>query len=236
LLHARALESLRDGNEISSRRRAIEIMEHYRVIFLTASRQRAKGAFLCAVAGAVMLCVCGQRAEASTHKKKSHSSSGTSHSHSSSSSKHGGRTPKPGYSKKHEEPPKPVALRAGDFPAEMGSQVATYNAELAEIDALRKKDPKMAQAKGEVLKIKRDSFELYRNFISSMDIRHAEKVRKAVLAKGWYKGMPQIAFVVSMGLPDDIETIPNKDGDQLRLVYGQTSYYFEKGELRSVKK
>jgi len=218
-------------------------MEHYRVIFLTASRQRTNGAFLCAVIGAVVVCVCGQHAEAATHKKKSHSSSSDSHSHSHSSSssskhggKHGGRTPKPGYSKKHEEPQKPVALRAGDFPAEMGSQVATYNTELAEIDALRRKDPKMAQAKGEILKIKRDSFELYRNFISSMDTRRAEKVRKAVLAKGWYKGMPQIAFVVSMGLPDDIETIPKKDGDQLRLVYGQSSYYFEKGELRSVKK
>ena len=68
------------------------------------------------------------------------------------------------------------------------------------------------------------------------DDSRAEKVRKAVLAKGWYKGMPQIAFVVSMGLPDDVETIPGKDGDQLRLVYGQSSYYFEKGELRSVKK
>ncbi|MGB8352991.1 MAG: hypothetical protein WCD79_03815 [Chthoniobacteraceae bacterium] len=193
-----------------------------------------------------MLCVCGQRAEAATHKKKSHSSEGGSHSSSKSKhggpgssrhgSKHGGRTPKPGYSKKNTEPPKPVALRTGDFPAEMGSQVGAYNAELAEIDALRHKDAKMAQARGEVLKIKRDSFELYRNFISSMDTRRAEKVRKAVLAKGWYKGMPQIAFVVSMGLPDDIETIPQKNGDQLRLVYGKSSYFFEKGELRSIKK
>ena len=81
-----------------------------------------------------------------------------------------------------------MALRAGDFPAEMGSQVGTYNTELAEIDALRHKDPKMAQARGEVLKIKRDSFELYRNFISSMDTRRAEKVRKAVLSKGWVQG------------------------------------------------
>ena len=213
-------------------------MEQYRAIFLTATRQRARGVFLCVALGAAMLCVCGQRAEASTHKKKSHSSESGSHSSSKSKhgSKHGGRTPKPGYSKKNTEPPKPVALRTGDFPAEMASQVASYNAELAEIDALRHKDAKMAQARGEVLKIKRDSFELYRNFISSMDTRRAEKVRKAVLAKGWYKGMPQIAFVVSMGLPDDIETIPQKGGDQLRLVYGKSSYFFEKGELRSIKK
>ena len=69
-----------------------------------------------------------------------------------------------------------------------------------------------------------------------MDNRRAEKVRKAVAARGWYKGMPQIAFVVSMGLPDDVETIPDKGGDRLRLVYHSVSYYFEKGELRSVKK
>jgi len=166
--------------------RLLEPMEHNREIFFGAFRQRTRNVLLCATLGVMTLGLCPQPAVASSHKKKSHSSSTSSKSagskskHSSSgghgsskrSSKHGGRTPKPGESKKHTEPPKPVALRTGDFPAEMASQVASYNSELAEIDALRGKDAKMAQARGEVLKIKKDSFELYRNYISSLQYWH----------------------------------------------------------------
>ena len=45
--------------------------------------------------------------------------------------------------------------------------------------------------------------------------------------------MPQIAFVVSMGLPDDVEITPPNEGSRLKLVYKSSVFYFEKGRLRS---
>lgn len=123
-------------------------------------------------------------------------------------------------------------LLASNYPPELAARIAEYNEEAREINAIRKKDPKMAKARGEVLAIRKQSFELYAMFITSMPSREAGKIRKTVAAKAWYKGMPQIAFVVSMGLPDDLETTPPKDGSRLKLVYKTSTFYFEKGRLR----
>lgn len=126
-------------------------------------------------------------------------------------------------------------LLASNYPPELGARIAEYNEEAREINAVRKKDPKLAKARGEVLAIRKQSFELYAMFITSMSPREADKIRKTVAAKAWYKGMPQIAFVVSMGLPDDLETTPPKDGSRLKLVYKTSTFYFEKGRLRDYK-
>jgi hypothetical protein len=132
---------------------------------------------------------------------------------------------------------KPVSLdrpqlRTADYPPEISGQIAAYNSLVKQINAERKKDPKLAKARGEVLEIQKESFDLYASFMAEMNGREVDKIRKAVAVKGWYKGMPQIAFVVSMGLPDDLESMPAKDGGQLKLIYKTSSFYFEKGRLR----
>ncbi len=136
---------------------------------------------------------------------------------------------------------KPVSLyetplKPRNYPAEISGRIAAYNAQVNEINEVRKTDPKLAKARGEVLKIQRESFEIYTSFMASMGGGEADKIRKTVAAGAWYKGMPQIAFIASMGLPDDVETTPAKDGSRLKLVYKSTSFYFEKGTLRSFDK
>jgi hypothetical protein len=133
-------------------------------------------------------------------------------------------------SKKHVSPDV-AQLSPANYPPEISSRVAAYNAQAREINALRNKDPRMAKARGEVLEIQRQSFELYASFMSCESGREAGKIRQAVAVNGWYKGMPQIAFVVSMGLPDDIES-PSKQDGRLKLVYKSSTFYFEKGRLR----
>lgn len=128
-----------------------------------------------------------------------------------------------------------VALKPENYPPEISGRIAAYNARVKENNALRRKDAGLAKARSEVLKIERESFEVYGNFISSADPRQAAKIRKAVAVNGWYKGMPQIAFIASMGLPDDLETVRDRNEKQLRLIYKSSSYYFEKGVLRSWK-
>ena len=126
-------------------------------------------------------------------------------------------------------------MKPADYPSEISGRVTDYNAELEQIKAMEKQDAKMAKARGEVLKIKKESFEVYANFMSNLNGgRDVDKIRKTVAAQGWYKGMPQIAFVVSKGLPDDIETVSTTG---LKLIYKSVgTYYFEKGTLRSFDK
>jgi hypothetical protein len=238
-------------------------MENYREFFFTAFPRRHDGrGMLYAVFTALMLFLCANSAEAKSHGKKTHekhsSSSSVKHTSPSKSSKKHGSTSSKAYdnksSKKHgsssskssrkrgssrkkSAPPEEVALRSTDYPREISGRIAAYNSELEEIKALSHKDPKMAMARGEVLKIKRESFEVYSNFMSSMSGREADRIRKTVAEQGWYKGMPQIAFVVSKGLPDDIETLPDKNGSRIKLIYKSVgTYYFEKGTLRSFGK
>jgi len=154
------------------------------------------------------------------HKKTAHSSA------RSSSRRHAGAS-----SKKISTAI--TRLDSVNYPPELSARIADYNTQAREINAIRGKDPKMAKARGEVLEIQRESFELYANFIASMRGREADKIRKTVSAKAWYKGMPQIAFVVSMGLPDDVQNMPAGDGTGLKLVYKSSSFYFEKGRLRA---
>jgi len=170
----------------------------------------------CVLLGAMMLCLCAHPAEASKKKSRGKSSKSSS--------------------KKPTGPTLPVPLKPENYPAEIGFRIRLYNAELSEINAIRKNDKKLAQARDEVLKIKKESFEVYSAFISSAG-RDMDKIRKTVAAQGWYKGMPQIAFVASKGLPDDIETTRLKDGSRLKLIYNPVGYYiFEKGQLRSFEK
>ena len=169
--------------------------------------------------------------ESSSSKKQSSGKSRSSaKSHTSSSKRKG--------SKKATPPPVPayVELKTQDYPAEIAGRLADYNTKLNEVKALHKKDPAMEKARGEVLKIEKESFDLYKDYIAASDPKRIEKIRATVASRGWTKGMPKIAFIVSMGLPDDIETVPSRDGSSLRLIYNSTSYYFEKGVLRSVKK
>jgi hypothetical protein len=170
----------------------------------------------------VILAVCffAHSAEAKSHKAKLHS---TKSSKSKSVAKH---------------PPDrtDVMLKPENYPPEISGRIAAYNEKLNENKALSHKDVKLAKAKGEVLKIERESFEAYTSFISSADPRQAAKIRKAVALNGWYKGIPQIAFIASMGLPDDLEAASDHNQKQLRLIYKSDSYYFEKGTLRSWKK
>ena len=139
-------------------------------------------------------------------------------------------------SKKPAGPVLPVPLKPENYPAEIRFRINAYNAELAEINGLRKKDSKLAHARDEVLKIKKESFEVYTAYVSSAG-RETEKIRKTVAAQGWYKGMSQIAFVASKGLPDDIQTVRLRDGSGLKLIYNSVGVYsFEKGQLRSFDK
>lgn len=182
-------------------------------MFKAASRlKRAGGVLLRALLIAALVSCCGHSAWAKhkPNKKK------TGHAK---------------ISKKAVSPDRPQ-LRTADYPPEITSQIAAYNVLVKEINAERKKDPKLAKARGEVLEIQKESFDLYASFMAEMGGREVDKIRKAVAVKGWYKGMPQIAFVVSMGLPDDLESMPAKDGGQLKLIYKSSSFYFEKGRLR----
>ena len=134
---------------------------------------------------------------------------------------------------------KPVSLnetplKPGNYPPEIAVRVAAYNAQVVEINTQRKKDPKLAKARGEVLAIQKQSFDVYASFMAEMNGREADKIRKAVAVGGWYKGMPQIAFVASMGLPDDIES-PPREGGRVKMVYKTSVYYFEKGRLRDIQ-
>jgi hypothetical protein len=160
-----------------------------------------------------MICCCGYSAEAKQKPKKK----------------------KPAHSSKKVSK-KPVSLnetplKPENYPAEISGRIAAYNVQVNEINSVRKKDPKLATARGEVLKIQKESFEIYTSFMASVNGREVDKIRKTVAAGAWYKGMPQIAFVASMGLPDDVETTPAKDGSRLKLVYKSTSFYFENGTL-----
>ena len=174
--------------------------------------KRTGGVFLRALLIVAMASCCGYSAWAKPKKKKT-----------------------PQSSKKI--PRKPVSLDEvpldpGHYPIEISKRIMAYNADVKEINAERKKDPRLAKARGEVLKIQKESYELYTSFMDSMDGRDADKIRKTVAGNAWYKGMPQIAFLASMGLPDDIGATPAKDGG-LTLIYKSTSFYFEKGRLRS---
>lgn len=234
---------------------SINYMQRYQAFLFTASRRNA-GVFLRAVVAVVILCLGLSTAGASTHRKKksdsdSDSSSSSSSRHSSShgsssrhhssrnsghSSSHSGSKRGSASSKKKNEAPALVSLKPEHYPAEIAGQIRAYNAELAEVNGLRRKDASMAKARTEVLKIKKESFETYITFMSAFSGREADKIRKAVATNGWYKGMPQIAFVVSQGLPDDIESTPIRDGQRLKLTYKSGTYYFEKGKLRSFDK
>lgn len=177
------------------------------------------GILLRALLAIAVVSLCAGTAEAKTKKKTS--------SKSSSSSK-----------KKSSSAKKPVSLnevplKAANYPAEISGRIALYNEEVSEINAVRKKDPAMAKARGEVLKIRKESFDQYGAFMASMKGGEADKIRKAVATNGWYKGMPQIAFVASQGLPDDL--VSSKDS-RLTLIYKSGSYHFEKGRLRSYDK
>jgi|ERR1700677_630842 len=191
-------------------------MESRKGIVATASRLgRTGGLFLRILLVIAMVCSCGYSAEAKakTKKKKTAHSSKT-------------------------VPKKPVSLnetplKKENYPAEISGRIAIYNTQVVEINTLRKTDPKLAKARGEVLKIQKESFELYTSFMASMPGREADKIRKAVSTNAWYKDMPQIAFVASMGLPDDVETTPPQDGSRLKLTYKSAFFYFEKGRLRS---
>jgi hypothetical protein len=165
---------------------------------------------------ACVVCVFGHIAEAKSKKK--------------SSSKHSTA------SKKKSQPTTETELKPENYPAEIAGRIRLYNADVREINGVRKKDPKLAKARGEVLKIQKESFEVYTTFMSSMSGRDADKIRKTVSQNGWYKGMPQIAFIASMGLPDDVEGAPSKEGNHLKLMYKSGTYYFEKGRLRSFDK
>lgn len=176
-----------------------------------------RGAWIC-LRVVFAVCLLAHTAEAKSHKKS-----------------HGSKSKKSKSAVKHPQDLANVPLKPENYPPEISGRIAAYNARLKENNALRRKDANLAKAKGEVLKIEKESFDVYGNFIASIDSRQAEKIRKAVAANGWYKGMPQIAFVASKGLPDDLELSPDHNNKRLRLIYQSNSYYFEKGVLRSWK-
>ncbi len=188
------------------------------------------------VALALALCLAAPaQAKTTKSKKSAHTTSAASKkslAKSASKSKKGSASKK-GAQAKHINPNE-VALKPTEYPPEISSQIAAYNQQVAEINALRKTDPKMAKARGEILALQKESFDLYATLMAELNGRgEAGQIRKAVAVKGWYKGMPQIAFVVSMGLPDDVETTPPQDGSRLKLTYKTSTFYFEKGRLRA---
>jgi len=173
--------------------------------------RRAAGVLLRAVLVVALACFCAHTAEAKTKSKKKTSSSSRK------------------SVKKHVSLNE-VFLKPADYPAEISGRIALYNNEVTEINALRKKDPSMAKARGEVLKIRKESFDQYAAFMASTQGREADKIRKTVAANGWYKGMPQIAFVAAQGLPDDLTS---QDANRLTLIYKSGCYHFDRGRLRS---
>lgn len=183
----------------------------------------AGGLLLRALLAVAMVSFSAGTAEAKTKKKTSTKSSSSSKKKGSSSK----NTAKKPVSLDE------VPLKASNYPAEISGRIALYNEEVSEINAVRKKDPAMAKARGEVLKIRKESFDQYGTFMASMKGGETDKIRKAVASNGWYKGMPQIAFVASQGLPDDL--VSGKDS-RLTLIYKSGSYHFEKGRLRSYDK
>jgi hypothetical protein len=182
---------------------------------IAASRLKYRGgALLRATLIVAMVCCCGYPALAKQKLKKKTTAS----------------------SKKTSKKPvslNEIPLKSENYPAEISSRIAAYNVQVNDINAVRKKDPKLAKARGDVLKIQKEIFENYTSFMASMNGREADKIRKTVATGAWYKGMPQVAFIASMGLPDDVQTTPVQDGSRLKLIYKSTSFTFEKGRLRS---
>ena len=171
------------------------------------------------------------RASSSSKKKRTASAHSSKSTKSSKSSKSSKTAKTSGKSAKPKVSPDIAQLRGSNYPPEISARVTEYNKQAADINTLRKTDPKMAKARGDILAIEKESFDLYASLMVEIGKGEADKIRKAVAVNGWYKGMPQIAFVVSMGLPDDVESTPQKGGSQLKLMYKGSSFYFEKGRL-----